>query len=430
MPVAPPAPLPGAVREGHRGLERRGHAVDVAPFARQAERQKHRLDALDRQRVPLDAPRGLEDAPERASLVDAEKRRRTRDVVVRQRVDERLRGAQSSGQRQPIEVSGQLRFRGALNPRDSSSEEVSRSRDASNTFPRNPSPTASLTNDSARRACADVSGVPPSTRRRRPRSSCTEAGACRDGDAGGAGGAGRRRGRGGPLLGCARRIRGEDSESRRGIVDASRFRARCRVGWRLLGGLQKRGGRTRGLAGSLDRLGGRAHAPPPVDGRLGVRARRESRRACVSSQRGVQKRPTVMKKKMQQTTALTFSRRRTSPSSSARRPPARTAAAGASPARRRSFSRAILTPPRISPRRRAPGVPPGPSHPRRGPRRTRRTETPYDFLVSTRRPPAPRARDAPPFFEAGDSEDTDTSRRTPPTNPPPPNTEVMSDCFP
>ena len=82
-------------------------------------------------------------------------------------------------------LAGSSGFGGALNPRDSSSEEVSRSRDASNTFPRNPSPTASLTNDSARRACADVSGVPPSTRRRRPRSSCTEAGACRDGDAGG-----------------------------------------------------------------------------------------------------------------------------------------------------------------------------------------------------------------------------------------------------
>jgi hypothetical protein len=75
---------------------------------------------------------------------------------------------------------------GALRPKDKSSEEVKRKRDASYKVPdANPSETASLTNDSARLCCAEVSGVPPSTRRRKPSSSCTEAGACRDGDAGG-----------------------------------------------------------------------------------------------------------------------------------------------------------------------------------------------------------------------------------------------------
>ena len=52
----------------------------------------------------------------------------------------------------------------------------------------------------------------------------------------------------------------------RGIVDAGRFRSGCQVGCRLRGGLPERGGSTRGLAGRLDRLDGRAHGPPPRAG--------------------------------------------------------------------------------------------------------------------------------------------------------------------
>ena len=128
-----------------------------------------------------------------------------RPTWLRQRVAT-PRGAQSSGQRQPIEVSGQLRFRGGAQPQGLELGSVEPEPPPPNTFPRNPSPTASLTNDSRAPRLRRRQRRAAVHQRRRPRSSCTEAGACRDGDAGGAGGAGRRRGRGGPLLGCARRI--------------------------------------------------------------------------------------------------------------------------------------------------------------------------------------------------------------------------------
>ena len=327
-------------------------------------------------------------------------------------------------------LAGSSGFGGALNPRDSSSEEVSRSRDASNTFPRNPSPTASLTNDSARRACADVSGVPPSTRRRRPRSSCTEAGACRDGDAGGVPEA--RDGDAG--AGTAPRMR--SPHPRRGLRVSPRHRRREPFPGPVPSRVapSRRSPKARGTHAwprREPRPPRRTRPCPTARGRAArcARSSRKSPCVCLKSERRSEtphshekKNATNNRAHLLASTYIALVQCSTSSGADG---------GGGSIAGSSAFF--FARNPNPSPH--LPAAARAGCSTRSQPSAARSATDAsdgdaYDFLVSTRRPPAPRARDAPPFFEAGDSEDTDTSRRTPPTNPPPPNTEVMSDCFP
>ena len=341
--------------------------------------------------------RAVSDAPERASLVDAEKRRRTRDVVVRQRVDERLRGAQSSGQRQPIEVSGQLRFRGGAQPQGL---ELGRGEPE-------PRRVEHVSQKPVPHRLLDQRLRAPRLRRRQRRAAVHQAPQAqellhRSGRVPRRrrGGGCRRRGTEtrarGTAPGCARRIRGEDSESRRrGIVDASRFRARCRVGWRLLGGLQKRGG-THAWPRREPRPPRRTRPCPTARGRAARCARSSRKSPCV-----------CLKSERRSETPHSRGPCNKQPRSLSRvdvhrpRPVLDVLRRGRRRREHRRLVGVLFRARNPNPSPHLPAAARAGCSTRSQPSAARSAtdasdgDPPYAFLVSTRRPPAPRARDGP-----------------------------------